>query len=188
MTGKRDKIAATADGLFYREGFAATGIDRVVAEAGVALGTLYRHFRGRRELIVGALAHREAAYFAALDAAAEGKRGAERVLSLFDGLAGWAERNGGNGCLFLRAASAHPGDAAIRGRVAVHKRACLALARKRLAEGGWSEDAAARLAPMILVLLEGAVATSGALGTAGAKRAARAAAQALLQADPPGPR
>lgn len=186
MSRKRDQIVATADALFYREGFAAVGIDRVVAEAGVALGTLYRHFHGRSDLVVGALVHREAAYFAALDKAAAGTQGPTRVLSLFDGLADWARRDGGNGCLFLRAASAHPDDAKVRDTVRAHKRAYLALVRRRLVEGGWSERAAGRLAPPILVLLEGAVATSAVLGTARAKREARAAARALLEAYPPG--
>lgn len=187
MNPKRDQIVAAADALFYREGFAAVGIDRVVAEANVALGTLYRHFRGRGELVVGALAHREATYFAALDAAAAGTQGVNRVLSLFDGLSDWAQAHGGNGCLFLRAASAHPGDAAVRRRVAAHKRDYLALVRRRLTEGGWRAAAAARLAPGILVLLEGAVATSGVLGAATAKEEARAAAQALLERHPAAP-
>jgi AcrR family transcriptional regulator len=43
--GGRERIMRTACDLFSREGIAAVGVDRIVAEAGVAKTTLYRHFR-----------------------------------------------------------------------------------------------------------------------------------------------
>ncbi|MHB8759563.1 MAG: TetR/AcrR family transcriptional regulator, partial [Thiobacillus sp.] len=38
----RERILAAAHGLFYRDGIRATGIDRVIAEAGVTKVTFYR--------------------------------------------------------------------------------------------------------------------------------------------------
>lgn len=189
MSKKREHLVATANRLFYEEGFAATGIDRVVAVAGVALGTLYRHFGGKADLIVAVLDHRESAFFTRLDELAAGKDGRERVLSLFDGLLSWAEEKGGteNGCLFLRAAAAHPEEAAIRDRVMQHKKDYLALCRKRLRESGWNAQAARRLAPRIFLLLEGAVATCSLLGKRVAIRQARDAAEELLTRDPSTP-
>ena len=35
------------------------GVDRIIAEAGVAGMTLYTHFRSKDELILAVLAHRE---------------------------------------------------------------------------------------------------------------------------------
>ena len=131
---RRSAIAAEAEKVFYREGFAQVGIDRIAEASGVALATLYRHFKGRRGLVIAAMEERERRYFAALEAAAAGLSGEARVLSLFAGLCGWAEENGGNGCLFLRAAAAHPDDPAIRAVAAAHKRAYLELVRRRLAE------------------------------------------------------
>lgn len=182
---KKEAIAAAADRLFYREGFAATGIDRLAEAAGAALGTVYRHYGGRRDIVLAALAHREAAYFRHLEQATAAAAGAERVLGLFDALAGWAEAEGGNGCLFLRAAGAHPGDAALRRAVAEHKRRYLALLRRRLQEGGWSPEQAERLAPPLFLLLEGAVAACLPLGEAAAFAEARRAAGLLLAAAPP---
>lgn len=47
----RDRILATADQLFYREGIRSVGIDRVITESGVARVTFYRHFPAKDELV-----------------------------------------------------------------------------------------------------------------------------------------
>ena len=51
----RRRILETADRLFYEEGLRAVGIDRIVAEAGVAKMTLYTHFRSKDDLILAVL-------------------------------------------------------------------------------------------------------------------------------------
>lgn len=176
MRDTRTRITAAADRLFYREGFAATGIDRLVGEARVALGTLYRHFGTRSDIVVGALYHRDAAFQAKLTQ----KTGS--VLALFDLLAEWSAERGGNGCFFLRAASAHPRDAAVRDAALAHKRAYLDLIRQRLLDDGWDAEQATRLAPIIFLLLEGAVAAAFTLGADRAIAEARTAAATLFRA------
>ena len=57
--GKRDQLIEAALELFQREGFHATGVDRILAEAGVAKMTLYHHFRSKDELILAALRLRD---------------------------------------------------------------------------------------------------------------------------------
>jgi AcrR family transcriptional regulator len=47
----RDRILETAARLFYQDGFRATGIDRIIAESGVAKMSLYRNFASKDELI-----------------------------------------------------------------------------------------------------------------------------------------
>ena len=49
---KRDQLIDTALDLFSRDGFQATGIDRILAESGVAKMTLYNHFKSKDELIL----------------------------------------------------------------------------------------------------------------------------------------
>lgn len=49
--GARARILLTAHELFYRDGIRATGIDRVIAESGVAKLTFYRHFQSKNELV-----------------------------------------------------------------------------------------------------------------------------------------
>ncbi len=52
---RREELVQTAVRLFRKNGYHATGIDRILAEAGVAKMTLYKHFRSKDELILGAL-------------------------------------------------------------------------------------------------------------------------------------
>ncbi len=47
----RERILQTAHDLFYREGIRATGVDRLIAQAGVTKVTFYRHFASKNDLI-----------------------------------------------------------------------------------------------------------------------------------------
>ncbi len=185
MSDKRRDIAEAADRVFYDEGFANTGIDRVVGEADVALGTLYRHFRTRADVVIGAMEYRHSAFLEALNEDVTPEDGAEAVLRLFDKLGVWAKGRGGNGCLFLRAAADYPGDAGIRQAALTHKQSYLAAIERRLLQAGWFADHARNLAPDIFVLLEGAVAAAFTLGDDLAIASARKAAAALLAASEP---
>lgn len=48
----RDRILDVAGPLFWREGYRAVGVDRVIAEAGVAKATFYKHFPAKDDLIL----------------------------------------------------------------------------------------------------------------------------------------
>ena len=52
---RREHLVATAVDLFSEHGFHATGIDAILAKAGVSKKTLYRHFRSKDELLVAVL-------------------------------------------------------------------------------------------------------------------------------------
>jgi AcrR family transcriptional regulator len=43
----RERLVAAAVELFYRQGFAAVGIDQVIDAAGVTKTTFYKHSRAR---------------------------------------------------------------------------------------------------------------------------------------------
>jgi AcrR family transcriptional regulator len=51
----RDRLIATAMRLFLEEGIHTVGISRIIAEADVALMTLYRQFGGKDELVAAAV-------------------------------------------------------------------------------------------------------------------------------------
>src|SRR4249919_3239049 len=55
----RERLLATAIDLFYRHGFNAVGIDRVIAAAGVTKTTCYKHFEGKDDLMVAAVQRRD---------------------------------------------------------------------------------------------------------------------------------
>lgn len=51
----RERILEAADRLFHRHGYHATGLDRIVAEAGVTKGNFYYHFKSKDELAAASL-------------------------------------------------------------------------------------------------------------------------------------
>ena len=51
----RAHLVSVALKLFRQHGFHATGIDKILAESGVAKNTLYRHFKSKDELILASL-------------------------------------------------------------------------------------------------------------------------------------
>jgi AcrR family transcriptional regulator len=51
----KERILRKAHDLFYAEGLRSTGIDRVIAEAGVTKVTFYRHFPSKNDLILAYL-------------------------------------------------------------------------------------------------------------------------------------
>jgi AcrR family transcriptional regulator len=53
--GARERILFAAHELFYREGIRATGIDRVIAESGVAKLSFYRHYPSKNDLVLAFL-------------------------------------------------------------------------------------------------------------------------------------
>jgi AcrR family transcriptional regulator len=50
-----EKILAAATDLFETRGIQASGVDTIIAEAGVAKATLYKHFPSKNELIIAYL-------------------------------------------------------------------------------------------------------------------------------------
>lgn len=49
--GARERLAATAAKLFYRNGIHATGVEMVIQQAKVSKRTLYQHFASKNELV-----------------------------------------------------------------------------------------------------------------------------------------
>ena len=51
----RERILQTAFRLFYAHGVRGVGVDTVIAEAGVAKATLYKHFPRKDDLVLAYL-------------------------------------------------------------------------------------------------------------------------------------
>lgn len=96
----RERILLTAHDLFYRDGIRATGIDRVIAEAGVTKVTFYRHFPSKNELVLAFLAHRHERWMAWFREAL-GRHAAQGAAALPAALAEWFEDPGYRGCAFV---------------------------------------------------------------------------------------
>lgn len=63
----RERILETACRLFYQHSVRAVGVDLVVAEAGVAKTSLYRHFRTKDDLIAAFLDREDADFWGTWD-------------------------------------------------------------------------------------------------------------------------
>ena len=105
VSPKRDQLLETAGMLFYRDGYHATGIDRILAEAGIAKMTLYSHFRSKEDLILAVLKKRDQTMFESLNQFLDAKRRSpEKLLeAVFDWLVVWIGSKGFRGCAFLKA-------------------------------------------------------------------------------------
>ena len=90
---KRDELIDAAIKLFKRDGYRATGVDRLMEETGIAKTTLYRHFATKDELIVAALmridelAREDMRAF--VEAASDHPQ--KRILAAFDWLEPWLQ-------------------------------------------------------------------------------------------------
>lgn len=180
---KRDALLDTAEALFARQGYRAVGIDTVLAQAGVAKMTLYKHFRSKEELIAAVLERRGDSIAAALAEriAAAPAEPRERLLAVFDWLAEAVRSPEFHGCLFIKAASEYP-EAADRPRQAAlaFKEGC-----RQLLEGLCRDVSSADpegLARQLQLLLEGTLVMAFLQRNPQAAGDARRAAEALLGA------
>lgn len=175
------RILDSACQLFYKEGVRATGIERVLSEAGAARASLYAHYGSKADLIAAYLQRRAQEWMARIQgriAPADGRGG---LLRLFDMLEDFVRSEEFRGCPFLNAASeladaSHPGHAVMR-----RQRAWLhGLIRGLLAGAGVRE--LDRVSRAVVVLHDGALASAVLDGDTGAPGAARFAVEQLLDA------
>ncbi|GAA0695480.1 TetR family transcriptional regulator [Marinobacterium maritimum] len=155
-TPRREHLLDTAEQLFYRDGFHATGIDRIQAESGVAKTTLYKHFQSKDALILAVLERASTRIREELETrtAAQAGTGIQRILALFEDLHSICEENDFNGCLFNNAAAEFMySNPAIRTLAGEHMRWMQAFLERLLEEEGFSTDKALVLLPMYEGLL-----------------------------------
>ena len=117
MSSKREQLIETAARLFAKNGFHATGIDTILAEAGIAKKTLYNHFRTKDELILAALRQHDGEFrnhfMRRVEELAETPEA--RLLAIFDVAKIWFSDNNFYGCMFINAVGEYSGqDSAVR--------------------------------------------------------------------------
>jgi AcrR family transcriptional regulator len=103
-TSGRERVLATAYELFSKHGTRAVGVDRIIAESGVAKMTLYRNFASKDELILAFLDRREQQWTRAWLQSEVERRAATpagRLLAIFDTLGEWFALEGYEGCSFI---------------------------------------------------------------------------------------
>ena len=151
----RERVLQAAYDLFCRKGINAVGIDRIVAEAGVAKMSLYRHFRSKEELVLAVLELREKLWRVDwLEAEVERRAppGKARLLAVFDLFAEWFRRDDYEGCLFINTLlEVHDRDNPIHAAAAEKRARIRALLRRWAEEAGIAEPEAFALKYQMLM-------------------------------------
>src|SRR6056297_1752402 len=157
---KRDELVRKALVIFYRQGFHATGMDRLVAETGISKTTMFKHFRTKEDLILAVLRLRDENFrnwlFRRMAQAGPPRA---QLLAMFDALGEWFASPGFRSCMFIKAASEYPDPAhPIHAQSAEHKRLLFLQLRDIAAEAAAPDPAG--LARTLLLLKEGAIVTA----------------------------
>lgn len=177
----RDRLIDAALELFQREGFHATGIERILSEAGVARMTLYNHFHSKEELILAAVRRADERFrrWFKQEVRRRAKTPRERLLAIFDVQGEWHRSPRFHGCVFSGAASEytdqeHPVHAAC----AEHKRLMLHWVRSLAEEAGAKDPQ--ETAGTLCLLMDGATCRAATCGDADAAAFAKEVAESLL--------
>jgi AcrR family transcriptional regulator len=177
----RDRLLAAANELFYDEGIHTVGIDRVIERAGVAKASLYSAFGSKDELVRAyLLERRDARQQRILARIARHDAPRAQILAVFELLGELAADPRFRGCAFQRAsAEGQPGKRVQN--VCDESRAWTRGLFTDLARAAGVESAEA-LALKLHILYDGVSVAAQMDGGPDAARAARSAAETLIDA------
>ncbi len=187
---KRELVLDTAEALFIRNGYTATGINQITQEAGIASMTLYNNFKNKDALVMAVLERHHERIFKSLDEtlAELDATPAEQVMAVFDFFEDLMDKDIEDhdglftGCAFSHAASEfreldHP----------VHQIA--ANHKQRIVEvlAGLAKELKIpnpdSVAQTLLLLIDGAQASAQVMGDLDGFDRARTVAEVLIGAD-----
>ncbi|WP_249672229.1 TetR/AcrR family transcriptional regulator [Pseudomonas abieticivorans] len=180
---KRQHILDTALTLFNQSGYHSVGIDSIILAAGVAKKTCYRYFPSKSDLICEVLEQRlEACQISLTAFVMPAHTPMARLERVFDWHAEWFLHPDFFGCMFALAAAEFP-DRTSRMHIisARQKRGLIAFVRDLLVPL-CSHQRAEQLAPILVMLLDGATLAEKILGEKNsAQEAWKIAAQLLTE-------
>lgn len=160
-----ERVSAAAADLFRNQGIRAVGVETIVKKAGVAKISLYRSFESKDDLIVAYLKKMNATYWANVDQylARHHKDPRSQIRAYMTYIAESATTPGYRGCPFINYSAEFPDPSHLGHRVAEANRVEI---RRRLLEWATALKAArpAKLADSLLLLIDGAYASSQILG------------------------
>ena len=179
----RERVLSTASDLFYRHGVRAVGVDLVVAEAGVAKTSLYRHFRTKDDLIAAFLQREDEDFWRVWDQVAARHAGdaAGELDAHLDWIGKRVARPGYRGCPQLNVAAEFPQADHPARRVATTHKLELRRRLRGIAEGLGACDPD-QLAAQLSLLVNGAFVSGPVLEAGEAGPMLKAAAHGLTAA------
>jgi AcrR family transcriptional regulator len=177
---KKSRLLDVAIEHFNRHGFHATGIDRILAESGVAKNTLYRHFPSKAALIVEALRITDGRFRQEMRQAVDrADTPRAKLLATFDYLEQWFADSKFYGCPFMAAAAEYSeANNPIFQEASMHKHLVLAYFEELAKAAGYQTPR--QVAERINLLHEGATAIAHVTGSPEPARLAKRMAEDLL--------
>lgn len=180
-TDARERIVRTAYELFMSNGLTAVGVDRIVADAGVAKTTLYRHFRSKDDLIAEVIERHQQLWlrdWLEPETRDRVESPAERLLAVFETLGDWFGDENFQGCLFINSlVETHDRSSVVRLAFMKAIEAVYAFLEQLAVEAGARQPA--RLAQQVHLLVRGAI-VAATEGRDDAVQEAREAARQLV--------
>ena len=158
--GVKERIIKTASDLFYNNGYNQTGINQIIAEAGVAKASMYQHFRSKEDIAVAYLKQRHINWMGSLiDFVSKADSNIAKLIMSFDYLKTWLDAVNYRGCGFQNIICDLPQDQQkIKDQVLLHKNDLQNLVYKLLKESGeYNNEEAEEIGNELLVLMEGAI-------------------------------
>lgn len=173
------KILDTALRLFYAEGIRATGVDRVIEEAGVATMSFYRNFKSKDGLVAAVLERRDELWMEWFTGVVEAPSVApkDRLLKVFDALEQWFRRPDFHGCMFINVSGEFAeADSTARQGAMRHKARLRSYVESLAEQAGLSRE----IGQMLFLLAEGAIVSAHIQKDLNAAATAKAAAKRLI--------
>jgi AcrR family transcriptional regulator len=175
----RKHVLAVARDLFYADGIRQTGVDRIVAAAGIGPTTLYRLFGSKDGLVTAYVEREAAAYRQWMSEVIEGESPRDGLRAFMRGVADQVEGSRCRGCPFQIALAEIPDPAQPAHRAAVAlKRQVRDTLRDLASEAGAPDPEAT--GDQIMLLAEGSYAAARSLDSAAISVRAIDAALACL--------
>jgi AcrR family transcriptional regulator len=103
--GPRERILATAYGLFMQRGIRDVGVNELIREAGIAKATFYYHFPSKDDLVLAFFERREELFTVGYLIAESSRRGRtpeDQLLAIFDVLDEWFHRPDYESCSYIK--------------------------------------------------------------------------------------
>jgi TetR/AcrR family transcriptional repressor of lmrAB and yxaGH operons len=180
----RTALIETAGTLFRRQGYAATGLNQILDDAGVKAGSLYHHFPGGKQELAAAVVESagvdiERALRVALAANTPVTAVVDRWVDL---LAAGLAADCRDGCPVepIATESVHASELVRQAAARAFDGWCAAIA-ERLRVDGWGDASADEMALAVISIIEGALVLSRTSGHTSALTSAKAAVRALLR-------
>jgi AcrR family transcriptional regulator len=182
LESTEEKLLLAARRLFCQAGIHATGITRILEEAGVARQSLYTHFGSKENLLKAVLDTEANMWFHWFDQDLPALKCSpqERILALFDLIEQWFEKEDFFGCIFVNAVAEHEKDSGwVRDMAGTYRDQIIERLGALVVESGASN-------PDIVIqklglIIEGAIITAMVTQSCKAARIARLAAEDVLR-------